>query len=366
MKRVAGWLLAAGLAAAVAPAASQDLSGDLLNVVYDVASKPVPPEAKAAQDLLKAEGLLPGQRLRAIQQAGLLERWGRALAMGTRSPQFAAEIGAVRDAAVKRDPATLHAKVEALYRKAGRTPPTPEAMKELEKQIRTALGSEREETIRRTVKKGDRTIDVSYAPLAGMAQVEVTQPGPDGKPTRTVFRGEEKTKPTADGKDIETVIEPVGPCVMNEQTSAQARDRLNGVWKSGDGRDFTIASQVGAVTIDEQRLKGRPLRYSGTYQLGKIIAFHPFEQIEDMEDNLPPSVRSQLIAWKPKLGFTLRFDVCGAAGELRGTWSSQHVTYSGTTQSVNRVHDPYDLSLQLSRGGGGEGVARGATDEEAP
>jgi hypothetical protein len=309
----------------------------------------LPLEARRALDTLRTEKLLPAQRLPAATQGPLIDLWGRALLMGTRAPQFAREIGAVRDAALKRDLDARHAAISTLYQKAGRSAPSTEAMKTIDGQIDNALGSEPEETVRRTIKASDRTIEVSYAPRAGMGSVEVMQPGADGQPVRTVFRGEEKTQPTTDGKDLEAVIEPAGVCVMTEQTSGAARGRLNGAWQGSNGNNWTIGGQGGTVTVDEARLTGQALRYTGTYQLGKIVAFHPFEQVEDMGDDLPGDVRSQLVAWSPKLGFTIRLDVCSSGTGLRGTWSSQHVTYSGMAHIISKVHDPYDVGLRLKR-----------------
>jgi len=95
MNQAVGRLMMALLAAGAPPAAAQDLSGDLLNVVYDLSSpkalgtESLPLEARRALDTLRTEKLLPAQRLPATTRGPLIDLWGRALIMGTRAPQFA-------------------------------------------------------------------------------------------------------------------------------------------------------------------------------------------------------------------------------------------------------------------------------------
>jgi len=339
-------------------AGAQDLSAEAINIVYDVASPArlaanggVPPAGEMARaiETLHSEGLLPSNRFRTPLKSERLDTYGKALMMGTRAPAFATEIGAVRDAAVRGDLTTRHAAIEALYRKAGRNVPDATLLKTIDNQVDAAVGNEPEETLRQTIDKPGKHIEIALARRAGVGSVEVTQDGADGKPVRTVFRGEEKTVPTSDGVDLETVLQPAGVCSMNERQSTEARSQLEGVWKDGDGNEWTFGEKDATITSDEKRPNGYKLSYAGTYKLGKIVAFHGFVAVDDMGDELPPDVRSQLVSWSPKLGFTIRLDLCGATG-LKGTWASQHVTYSGMDHAIKKIHDPFDLPLVLSRG----------------
>ena len=356
-----------------APAGAQNLSAAVIGAIYDVASpdalakgsggKQLSADVLRAADTLRRQNLLTASRISTPHQTGLLDRWGRALLMGPRAPEFAREIGAVRDAALGGNLENQHAAISTLYKKAGRNPPTADALKTLDKQIDSALGEEPEESIRQTIAKPYSTVEITDAKRAGQVSVEVTQNDAGGKPLRTVFRGEEQTQPTPDGKDLQTSIVPTGTCTMNEQQSAEQRGRLNGSWKDGAGHEWTISGDGGTINAVQKYANGHTLGYSGTYKLGKAVAFHGFVSVDDIGDDLPSGVRSQLVGWSPKLGFTIRLDQCGTA-EIKGTWASQLVTYGGIDQAVKRVHDPYDIPLVLTRG---MKVAQGGRNpEEGP
>lgn len=344
-------------AAVAARAQTPTPSRDLMNAVYDVASpaavraslggKPMPPSTRHALDTLAKARLLAPARLAAPQPTGLLKRWGDALQVANARP-VAAEIGAVRDAVVKGDATRRRAAVEALFRKQGRALPAADGLKQIDQRLNQAFGAEPEESKRQTVRQDGSTVELSLAPRTGQVEVAVVEPGPDGTPVRTVFRGQQQTQPTADGQDLEVVAAPGAICTVDQKASSDGQSRLAGTWKGSDGNDWTLALAGAAFTALMKRPDGRTLAYTGTYSLGKVTAFHGFSDIADIGDDLPADVRAQLVAWQPKIGFTLRLDLCSSDATLAGTWSSQSVTYKSLTHKVGSVHDPYDVPLTLS------------------
>jgi hypothetical protein len=65
-----------------------------------------------------------------------------------------------------------------------------------------------------------------------------------------------------------------------------------------------------------------------------------------MGSELPVQVRQQLAGMG--LYFTLRLETCRDAAKLTGRWGSQHVTYGSVDFAVKKVHDPYDLPIELA------------------
>lgn len=354
-------------------ARAQDLSADALGVVYDLASPQAlekmgagasHPEARRALDTLRDEKLISAQRVGTASAAGLLPLYGKALLMGSQPTAFATEIGAVRDAHLAGGGEPRTKAINDLYAKAGRPKPDAATMKTLVRQLNEVSSQEATRPVRYTSRKGDRSIEITRTPQTGTVSVEVVQPGADGKPVRTVFQGRETTRRTASGTDLEATIKPDGVCVVADGDEA-ARNKLTGTWRSSNGHEWSVSGEGGTIEVSERRVTGHVMRYTGTYRLGRLQAYHPFESIEDIGDDLPVGVRTQLVAMKPKYGFTIRLDACSSGTDLKGTWASQHVTYSGMSGQISRVHDPYEVPLLLERGG--MKMARGGRlPEEGP
>src|SRR5438034_1766045 len=70
--------------------------------------------------ILKKEGLV-GLPRPTTSSTDIADRFGKALALGTRSHQFLGEIGAVHDALTRGDAQAVEEAIRNLYRKAGRS-----------------------------------------------------------------------------------------------------------------------------------------------------------------------------------------------------------------------------------------------------
>ena len=367
---MSGWRAVAAalaLAGSATAAAAQDLTAEAMALTYDLV-RPSSGSADAAGAVaaLTRHGALPAERprTRTQSQSGLLALYGRATLMGANATAFAIEIAAVRDAQVAGDWARRDDAVRALYAKAGRAPPDAATLKTIDRELRRAAGQEGRPALRYRASRNGETIEIVRAPGAGRASVEVTAPGPDGKPVRTAYLGEERTVPTADGKELAVAVSPTAVCTVGAERAAAARARLNGAWRAADGNEWTISGEGEAIELVERRRDDYELRYTGTVTLGKATAFHRIDRPADV-DRLPAEVVRQLIG--TGVGFTVRLDVCAASGrEIKGTWASQHVTYSSLDQKISRIHDPYEVALDLARSGQTLSARGGRLPQEGP
>lgn len=65
--------------------------------------------------------------------------------------------------------------------------------------------------------------------------------------------------------------------------------------------------------------------------------------------DFPAAVRAQLA--RRNFGFDIRLEAKDRGARLDGTWSSQHVTYSPDSgHPIEKIHNPYDVALVLTRG----------------
>ncbi|TAL31173.1 MAG: hypothetical protein EPN97_11350 [Alphaproteobacteria bacterium] len=364
-------LMAAPAGAGFATAA--DITAEQSALVYDLL-KPVmtavPPSGTdpaifgKAISILKEEHLA-GQGSRPhFTEKGILDRYGKALFLGARTPQFAGDIGHIRDLVEKGDRPALEQSLRDLWAKADRAPPDTKALDPVIKSLYGAKGEEPEETVHRSIDKPGYRVEIAHARAGGKMQVDVTTKNPDGTDRdRTSFQGVTETAPTPDGQELQRRIRLDQTCTSTPETDAATVEGLNGDWTSGAGETWTVTQQDGKITLTEKRAHGRPLEYTGTYRLGQVAAAHPITEAGDMGENLPMQVRQQLTT--KHISFRIALDFCSSApSALKGTWSSQHVTYDGMFFQVSRIHDPYDLSLNLSRAG--EKVAQGAAQDEIP
>jgi hypothetical protein len=359
--------------ACVRPAASADITAEQSALAYDLLNPVVTAAAPGGTDpaifgnaisILKREHLA-GQGSRPnFQETGILDRYGKALFLGSRTKEFAADIGHIRDLVEKGDRRELEQSLRDLWTKAGRASPDAKALDPVIKSLYGAKGEEPEETLRRSIDKPEYRIDITHARAGGKMQVDVTTKNPDGTDrNRTSFQGVTETTPTPDGHDLQRRIRLDQACTSTPETDAATSESLSGDWTSGSGETWTVTQHNGQITLVEKRAQGRPLEYTGTYRLGHIAAAHPITDTGDMGETLPMQVRQQLTS--KNISFRVALDFCSSAPSgLKGTWSSQHVTYDGMFMQVSRIHDPYDLSLNLTRAG--EKVAQGARQDEIP
>ncbi|MEW6665953.1 MAG: hypothetical protein AB1512_12125 [Thermodesulfobacteriota bacterium] len=297
-------------------------------------------------------------------EAGILERYGKALFLGTRTREFAPEIGRIHDLLARGERRALERSLSDLWVKAGRTRPDTQALEPVIQSLYAAKNAEPAETLRHVIERPGRRVEVIHARAGGRLQVDVTAKGPDGSAKdRTVIVGITETAPTGDGGKLERRIALEKVCTSTAETDIETKDRLIGAWiREGDENRWIVSLRGDKVVVDEIRKDRPPLRYTGTYSLGRIYAEHPIKAVTDLKEDLPMAVRRQLIGMNQTFRISLEF--CqNEPTTLRGTWSSQHVTYSSMTLDVLKIHDPYDLSLILSRGKKEKSAPGAAVDE---
>ena len=337
----------------VAPVLAADISAETMGYLFDVLApssqqgSATAPAAAQALDILRRERLLAGGRP-VTTPPDLVESYGKALMLGSRASQFAGEIAAVHNAIARGGKAGLEDAIKAVYVKAGRTAPEGETLERLVKAVRGADSGAPEESERHTLSRDGYTVEIANLRGAGQFRVDVVRKNAAGEAVRTVFAGERVTRPNGAGR-LESRIEPQPPRTLSESDSARLRERLNGVWTDQDGQRWTIAGTGPEILASADRTGKPALDYRGRFVLGDIDAVHWFEAQTDMDDTLPNDVRAQLVGWQPRLGFRIRLSAGDSGDRLYGTWSSQHVTYGAMDHAVSRVHDPYDLTLRLTR-----------------
>ncbi len=359
------------LLAFASPASAADITAEQSALVYDLLSSQVP--AGPDQDILsRAMGVLKEEKLAGagsrpyFVEKGLLDRYGKALFLGNRAKEFAPEIGRIRDLVSRGDRKALEKALSELWVKSGRAEPDSKALEPVVASLYGAAGQEPEETVRHVIDKPNHRVEIIHARAGGKIQVDVTAKNAEGAETeRTVFQGVTETMPTKDGMDLQRRIKLERVCTNTPETDKEMAEALNGAWNAkASGEMWNIEQDGEKIALSNERAKDGPLNYTGTFRLGRINATHVINKVTDMGDELPLSVRSQLTGGN--VSFRVYLELCANKKNLLdGTWSSQHVTYNGMSMEVSRIHDPYDLSLTLTRGAG-EKVAQGASKEELP
>lgn len=320
---------------------------------------------------LKDEGLAGQGGRPNFQEQGILENYGNAMFLGSRAKEFTPDIGRIRDIVSSGNRPALENALTDLWVKAGRTKPDSKALEPVIQSLYGAKGQEPEETVRHVFDKPGHRIEIIHARAGGLMQVDVTQKDSGGKEiARTSVQGLTETVPApAPGgeQDLQRRIKLEKVCTSTKKTDKDTVDELNGEWQGTGGKTWNVSHSGNKVTLIEQRPGSPPLTYTGTYNLGKISATHPITAITDMGDELPADVRAQLVGMN--ISFRIALELCADDVEtLRGTWSSQHVTYDGMFHQVEKIHDPYDLQLTLTRAAAPkeEKIAEGAADNLIP
>ncbi|MGE0152911.1 MAG: hypothetical protein AB7R90_09855 [Reyranellaceae bacterium] len=353
-----------GLAVAGASSASaEDVDARTLAFLHDVAAPGTrlpagadPAAVEAARAALRAERLLPAQRVATVDP-GIVDQYARALLLGNRGPQFLPQIGKVRDAVLRRDRQEIGTAIGDVYEAAGRQRPTGAALDRLIDGVGGAVASEGPaESVRRRFDKPGHAVEITDARRAGLFTVDVTTRDAAGQATRTVFVGEQSSVPNARGTDLEQRLALRTACTVNAAQAAQMRAGLNGDWVDGAGEAWSVQGEGERIVLRHAG-KRATLEYVGTVRLGRIEARHAIRSPEAMDGSLPGWVRAGLAGWNPTLYFVVRLDACPGEPTLSGTWQSQHVTYSPSFQTISNVHDPYELRLTLQRRASGRGMA---------
>lgn len=341
------------LALVVLPAdgAAQDIDARTMALIHDAAGGQPPagstvdPAALAeARKALRDEKLLTAQRV-ATQEPDIVDIYGRALLLGPRARQFLPELADVRNAAIRRDREATAAAIARLLAKAGR-PRVDDA--QMAKFVDAVSGAGEDEgpaeTARRRIEKPGRTIEITDAKRAGLFTIDVTETPSGSKAKRTVVVAERTVRPNAAGTGLEERAVPVRVCSVTEAQSSERRAALNGAWSDQNGNAWDVSGSGDSIALVERKAGTPAIVYAGTYRLGRVQATHVVGAPNEIAD-LPDWVRVGLVG---RTSFVVRFDDC-RDGKLTGTWESRHVTYSPALQTIGKIHDPYDLALNLGR-----------------
>lgn len=332
-----------------------DMSPELTAVVHDVlqpyAGTPPPSTSastKQAADILK-NAHFSGSGRPSTKSADLIQKYGKVLALGTRSAQFVPEIVAIHDAIQSGDPTAARQAILDLIKRAGRTAPDEASLKKIVDDL-TELEPSKGSLERVTMDDVDRTIDIIWDKGNGRVKIDVLdKKGANGEPVRTTFNGQAKTKSDATGKSVEITGTPDAgkPREVTADKAKNLRDKLNGDWTDQDGNKWVLAGSDSSLTAAKDE-SGYKVEYKGTYNLAKLNAEHVVTDPRDVSESLPQGVKEQLASqYHPH--YKINLDANDAVDRLEGTFIAEHVTYSGLTGEVESVHDPYDRVLVLTR-----------------
>lgn len=361
-----------------APATAADMTAEQSALLYDLLSpyadikkvpKGVDPKIfERTMAILKEEKLIGAGRPN-FKEKDILKKYGKALFLGSRAKEFTKEIGLIHDLVAKGNRDELEKALIDLWVKAGRKKPDSKALIPVLNSLYGAKGAEPQETINHIFKKPNHRVEVVHAKAGGRMQVNVVELNDKGEEeARTVFSGTTETTPTKRGDELQRRIKPEKACTHTKKTDADTFKKIKGEWNRNSGAAWTISGTAENLEMIEGRGENKTaLKYEGTYHLGQIKTKHMITAVDDIGDTLPLGVRSQLI--NKGHSFRIYLESCHEKKKkLRGTWSSQHVTYDSMFMQVSRVHDPYDLSLILSQGQekSDDNRAEGAADNEIP
>lgn len=339
---------------------SQDISAEQSAAIHDLLSplndgyKPSKGDEKQherAKEILKKENLLNDSTRPVYKEKGLLKKYGDALFLGGRTSKFAKDIARIHDILKSGNDANLKKAIRELYVKAGRKSPDDKALAPILKSLYGEQGAEPQETINHKISKPEYDIDIKHSKAGGRMSIAVTEKGENGKPkSRTVYQGKVKTEPTKDGKDLKREVVLEQACTNTSETDAALYQKLQGEWiRTQDGTTWTFESASnndGTFIFKPDDVA--PYRYKGSIHLGKFYGEHAITDPNHVGDNFPPEIR-QIIAGMGQT-FRVHLEICGdKPTKLTGTWSSQHATYNPAFMTVSRIHDPYDLALELHR-----------------
>jgi hypothetical protein len=334
-----------------------DMSPELTALVHDIlpadASSGAPKGSSItnkAAAILKEEHLMGSSRP-ATASNNLVEQYAKILALGTRGPKFAAEIAAIHNAFQGGEPKAIRESIRTLLQNAGRSPPDNETLEKLVTGLQE-LEKSGNQVERVTIDKPDHAVEISWAKKTGKVKVEVTdKKGDNGKPTRTVFEGEAVTRPDPSGKGLETAGKPRRDQLraVTEESSQSLREKIGGKWRDQDGLLWLVSGgkSVG-VSATNYHASGHGVVYDGDFKLAKLTASHTINDIRDIGEALPETVKRQLVAqYKPP--YKIRLDINEAGDRMEGIWISRHVTYDGMSEEIVKVSDDYDKPMILTR-----------------
>jgi hypothetical protein len=362
--------------ASICESAGADLSALFGAVTHDITvpyadDKYVPEEKnrsayEKARQILRDENILKTARPLLGPVPKLSEAYGKALSLGTGTTRVLVlpEIAELHGIAVGGDRKAIRQQIHIIYEKIGRKDPTDNAMEKLVDAVRDASGTGGDANEEFSIKKPEYEVHSKYSPTLGKVATEVTGKANDS-PFRAVFEGEIKAAPASNGKDMELSAKPAEkPRIIDAKESERLAPLIAGDWMDNENNLWKVELNGSSITLTTMGMRQHPVVYKGKYELGAISAQHNVDDPDDIKDDLPAAVKGELASrYHPP--YIVHLEVPQEADKLTGTWTSSHVTYSGMTQSVSSIHDPWDKPLVLTRKLT-SGIALGMKDGDFP
>lgn len=335
-----------------------DLSAQLGAFTHDVTAPyvgnipGVPPDSplNKAREILRQERLLGGARP-STSNVDLAGAYRNPLMLGTSASRVAPELARLHGAALGGDAARVRSDLAQIYEKLGRKVPADAAMEKLVQAAMGAADTIKTENEEFAVQKTDYSVRTSYSSGTGHVATEVRAKDAAGEPFRASFRGQVTGKAAPDGKSVQLKAEPEAkPRVIDSKEAKRLAQSITGEWVDQENKIWKIAVDGSALTMMTTGRNDRPVVYKGTYDLGQLKAAHKIEHPDDITIDLPLPIRTQL-ATQYQPPFEVELEVEEDVSRLTGTWTSRHVSYSGMSMEITKIHDPYDQPLVLTRGG---------------
>lgn len=351
---------------------AQDMSAELTALVHDImepyangtASGPSV-ETNLAVSILKDKHLVGGARP-SLPPNNLVEQYGPALALGTRAANFAGDIAAIHDAFLRNDLPGVREAIRSLWRNAGRSDPDSETMTKMVEKLQAIEGGV-DPVEHATISTPDGSVDVTWTRGTGEVKIDVTNPnGANGQPVRTTFTGQAKAQPDSTGKSVELKGQPsqAKPRETSEEQSKNLREKIDGKWMDQDRHPWLVGGGKFGIIVTQYRPGGHKVVYNSDFKLGTITGSHTINDVKDISEPLPASVKQQLVS-KYKPPYKIRLTANDAGDRLEGIWISKQVTYSGLTEEVTKVEGDYNVPLILTRPET-SGTALGMKDGDFP
>lgn len=357
MRTLAALIAAAIVAAVPCHAQTGTLDAQTAAILHDLlsgygdGSKPPagadPAAFKQALDILKREQLLTSERPRP-PSTETLGKLGTAIGLGSQAARAVAEIAQLCDALTSNDDSGADKAIEAAYGRLGWKAPTGEMLAKLRQAAAEAIAGDRRppQVVER---KGDGyTVRVVNDSVIGKANVEVELKSDPNAPRHVTFEGNLKSQPAPNGTGLQTAAEAAKAKTYGPEDMKKVRESQNGQWTDQNGDVWVISGTGNAIVLLHKRAAGER-KYEGAAQFKDIEAVFKITRVEDLSDGLPLKVRQQLVA--KDLDFKIRLKFDDAERRFDGVWISRSVTYDRASETVERIHDPFEGGLRLVSSG---------------
>ena len=332
--------------------AIKQLRPETVAMIAAAASGPANTSSIASADIARAGAVLNralvGQKAAMPTTPGLAAKLADAMMLGGRQQTVMPQLAALNDSLNSGIEAQRRAAL-ALFRTANQSPPSVKALDAMLAKAQSVHNEAAADPQHGRIGTGSQRIEVDSSPAVGLDRVSVFLPnGPDNKPERVTFDGAVQTEPDAFGSNLQPAVSPEPARVVTSKESDDMRARVNGNWVDQHGEVWEITGEGDSVVFDDHYPGGHVVRYPGTWSLGLPVASHLVNDTDDMADDLPSDIKSQLASsYHPP--FAIRLEYFPDRDSFEGLWISGQVTYSQWF-GIKVVEDPtWDKRLTLAR-----------------